>query len=94
LTYTFGLVVLESLACGTPIAAFPVTGPKDVLAGANGCVGAMDTNLRAAALWALSADRTACRQHAETYSWRACGETFFPHLVPVMAGHEAIVGDP
>ena len=94
LTDTFGLVILESLACGTPVAAFPVTGPKDVLAGANGCVGAMDTDLRAAALRALSADRAACRQHAETYSWRACAETFLSHLVPLMAGHEGIVGDP
>ena len=94
LTDTFGLVILESLACGTPVAAFPVTGPKDVLAGANGCVGAVDIDLRVAALRALSADRAACRQHAETYSWRACAETFLSHLVPLMAGHEGIVGDP
>ena len=94
LTDTFGLVILESLACGTPVAAFPVTGPKDVLAGADGVVGAVDTDLRAAALRALSADRAACRRHAETYSWRACAETFLSHLVPLMAGHEGIVGDP
>ncbi len=42
LTDTFGLVILESLACGTPVAAFPVTGPKDVLTGALGCVGAIE----------------------------------------------------
>jgi glycosyltransferase involved in cell wall biosynthesis len=93
LTDTFGLVILESLACGTPVAAYPVTGPKDVLAGAEGCVGAVDTDLRAAALRALSADRAACRRHAETYSWRACAETFLSHLVPLMTGHEGIVGD-
>jgi glycosyltransferase involved in cell wall biosynthesis len=85
LTDTFGLVILESLACGTPVAAFPVTGPKDVLTGADARVGAIDTDLRAAALEALTADRAACRRHAERYSWRACAETFLSHLVP-MAG--------
>ena len=94
LTDTFGLVILEALACGTPVAAFPVTGPKDVLADADGPIGAVDTDLRAAALRALSADRAACRRHAETYSWRACAETFLSHLVPLMAGQEAVVGDP
>ena len=83
LTDTFGLVILEALACGTPVAAFPVTGPKDVLAGAAGKIGAVNTDLRQAALQALTADRTACRAHAERYSWRACAETFLGHLVPL-----------
>lgn len=94
LTDTFGLVILEALACGTPVAAYPVTGPKDVLAGAEGIVGAVDTDLRAAALRALTADRQACRRHAETYSWRACAEMFLSHLVPLTAGPDATVGDP
>jgi glycosyltransferase involved in cell wall biosynthesis len=85
LTDTFGLVILESLACGTPVAAFPVTGPKDVLTNADGCIGAVDTDLRRACLAALNADRAACRRHAERYSWRACAEIFLSHLVP-MAG--------
>jgi glycosyltransferase involved in cell wall biosynthesis len=84
LTDTFGLVLLESLACGTPVAAFPVTGPKDVLADAEGKIGAINTDLRAAALDALTADRLACRGHAEQYSWRACAEMFLSHLVPLM----------
>jgi glycosyltransferase involved in cell wall biosynthesis len=84
LTDTFGLVILESLACGTPVAAFPVTGPKDVLADAAGKIGAVNTNLRIAALDALTADRAACRAHAERYSWRTCAETFLSHLVPLM----------
>ena len=46
LTDTFGLVILEALACGTPVAAFPVTGPKDVLMNADGIVGAIHTDLR------------------------------------------------
>ena len=86
LTDTFGLVILEALACGTPVAAYPVTGPKDVLAEAAGNVGAVDTDLRAAALRALTADRVACRAHAERFSWRACAETFLANLVP-LGGH-------
>lgn len=82
-TDTFGLVLLEALACGTPVAAFPVTGPIDVLADAKGRIGAVDTDLRAAAMAALTADRAACRAHAELYSWRACAEVFLSHLVPL-----------
>ena len=55
LTDTFGLVMLEALACGTPVAAFPVTGPLDVLGAAPGAIGAIDTDLRRAALTALEA---------------------------------------
>ncbi len=83
LTDTFGLVILESLACGTPVAAYPVTGPKDVLSNADGKIGAVSADLRAAALEALTADRAACRAHAERYSWRACAEIFLSHLTPM-----------
>lgn len=83
LTDTFGLVILESLACGTPVAAYPVTGPMDVMANANGTIGAMNSDLRTAALEALRADRAACRAHAERYSWRSCAEIFLSHLVPI-----------
>jgi glycosyltransferase involved in cell wall biosynthesis len=82
-TDTFGLVILESLACGTPVAAYPVTGPKDVLTRSEGMIGAVDEDLRTAALRALDADRLACRRHAERYSWRACAETFLSHLAPI-----------
>ena len=81
LTDTFGLVLLESLACGTPVAAFPVTGPADVLDGAAPGVGALDTDLRAAALRALGGNRAACRAHAERFSWRACADGFLRNLV-------------
>jgi glycosyltransferase involved in cell wall biosynthesis len=84
LTDTFGLVILEALACGTPVAAFPVTGPIDVLAGAAGRIGAVNADLRLAALEALEADRLACRAHAERFSWRACAEMFLSHLVPLI----------
>ena len=83
LTDTFGLVILEALACGTPVAGYPVTGPRDVLAAASGLIGAVDADLRVAALRALTADRAACRIHAERFSWRACAETFRSHLVPI-----------
>ena len=84
LTDTFGLVLLESLACGTPVAAFPVTGPKDILAGAAGRrVGAVDADLRAAALRALEADRAECRAYAELFSWQACASMFLGNLVPL-----------
>ncbi len=83
LTDTFGLVILEALACGTPVAAFPVTGPRDVLAGADGPVGAVGDDLRQAALRALHVDRTACRRHAERFGWRACAELFLSYLVPM-----------
>jgi glycosyltransferase involved in cell wall biosynthesis len=83
ITDTFGLVMLEALACGTPVAAFPVTGPIDVLSEAEGKIGAVNADLRVAALEALQADRAACRAHAERYSWRACAETFLSHLVPI-----------
>ena len=79
-TDTYGLVLLESLACGTPIAARPVTGPADILADARPGVGSLDTDLRAAAMQALHGDRAACRAHAERFSWRACAEVFLANL--------------
>jgi glycosyltransferase involved in cell wall biosynthesis len=85
MTDTFGLVLLESLACGTPIAAHPVTGPADILEGAPEGVGALDADLRQAALRALQGDRSACRRHAERFSWRACAEAFVAGLVRLPA---------
>ena len=84
-TDTFGLVLLESLACGTPVAAFDVTGPKDVLAAASAGVGVLDRDLQTAALAALKGDRAACRAYAERFSWQACAELFRTNLVPLSA---------
>ncbi len=83
-TDTFGLVMLEALACGTPVAAYDVMGPRDVLRGAENAAGAIGRDLQAACLAALSADRAACRAHAERFSWRACADTFRGHLQPMM----------
>ena len=92
LTDTFGLVMLESLACGTPVAAFPVTGPKDVLVGGGDAIGAVDPDLRTAVLRALAGgDRIACRAFAETFSWRACAERFVTNLVPIRQGLEVAI---
>ncbi|MFC3123501.1 glycosyltransferase family 4 protein [Pseudoroseomonas globiformis] len=84
-TDTFGLVLLEALASGTPVAAFPVTGPIDVIAPAPEKVGALDEDLRIACLGALEADRAACRRHAETWSWAACAARFRDTLTPARA---------
>jgi glycosyltransferase involved in cell wall biosynthesis len=82
-TDTFGLVLLEALAAGTPVAAFPVTGPRDVVTDPR--IGALDEDLRAACLRALGCDRAACRTHAEAWSWEACAAQFRAALVPIGA---------
>ena len=77
-TDTFGVVQLEALASGLPIAAFPVTGPKDVIA--DHPVGVLDEDLRAACLAALELDRAACRAFALNYSWENSARQFIGHL--------------
>lgn len=73
-TDTFGLVLLEAMASGTPVAAFPVTGPRDVVTDPR--AGVLDTDLRAACLAALRCDRQAARAHAEMFSWEASARQF------------------
>jgi glycosyltransferase involved in cell wall biosynthesis len=80
-TDTFGLVLLEALAAGTPVAAFPVTGPIDVITDER--VGALDEDLRTACLKALNCDRSMARRHAEAWSWDACVAQFRAALVPI-----------
>lgn len=80
-TDTFGLVLLEAMACGLPVAAYPVTGPVDIVV--DGVTGVLDEDLRAAALRCLELDRAACRAHALQYSWAACTEQFRAALAPL-----------
>lgn len=80
-TDTFGLVMLEALASGVPVAAYPVPGPIDVI-GASG-VGVLSEDLGRAVRDALAIDPLACRAYAETFSWRACAEQFLGNLRPV-----------
>ncbi|MDR5804526.1 MULTISPECIES: glycosyltransferase family 1 protein [unclassified Caballeronia] len=77
-TDTFGLVLLEAMACGTPVAAYPVTGPIDVL-GEHG-PGALHEDLHEACLQALKIERADARAWAERFSWRAASEQFASHL--------------
>jgi glycosyltransferase involved in cell wall biosynthesis len=84
LTDTFGLVILESMAAGTPVAAYPAPGPIDIIPGSNaGALAATPTEgLREACLEALKCDRKAVRAFAEKFSWRVCAEEFVRNLQP------------
>lgn len=79
-TDTLGLVMLEAMACGVPVAAFPVPGPADlVLHGVSGC---LDNDLAVAMQGALELDRSDCRVFASEFSWRRCTQTFLDQLQP------------
>lgn len=93
-TETFGLVLLEALACGLPVAALPVNGPLDVI-GDSGA-GALDWDLRSAAIAALAIPPEICRNHAMRFSWRISVEQFLGHVVPVRDPpvQPRVAGDP
>jgi 1,2-diacylglycerol 3-alpha-glucosyltransferase/glucuronosyltransferase len=77
-TDTFGVVQLEALACGVPVAAFPVTGPKDVIG--DHPVGVLDNDLRSACLGALRLSRQGCRDFALKHSWESSALQFIGHV--------------
>ena len=89
-TDTFGLVMLEALATGTPVAAYPVTGPIDIVE--DGVTGGLHADLAEAVTRALACGRGACRRYAEAQGWDQIAERFLADLVPVPAARASSVG--
>ena len=83
-TDTFGNVLLESIASGTPVAAFPVPGPQDVLK--PGVDGVLSENLKDACLSALRLDRNVVHRSSMDWDWDTCFQTFLSHLAPIDSG--------
>lgn len=77
-TDTFGNVIIEALASGTPVAGFPVTGPIDIVG--DGFGGVVSEDLRLAALTALDVDRSAARERGMRYTWKACAEMYMDNV--------------
>ena len=93
---TFGLVMVEALACGTPVAAYPVDGPLTVLErpsadGTRRLGGALHADLQQACLAALSVPRAEARQRALDFSWAQAAALFENHLVPARPAAAAVV---
>lgn len=78
-TDTFGLVIIEALACGTPVAAYPVTGPVDIL---TAHTGAMRESLDEAIIAALALERSACATYGQSFTWEASAQQFLEGLAP------------
>lgn len=92
-TDTFGLVLLEALASGVPVAAFPAAAPRDVIGDAP--VGALDEDLKRACHAALKCSREACREFAERMTWADSARTFLTHVTQAAKGlrHRAAGAD-
>jgi len=89
-TDTFGLVLLKALASGVPVAAFPVAGPRDVIGGS--AVGALDCDLQAACLRALTLSSGACRAFALNMSWEASARKFLTNAMKSVPACDAVAG--
>ena len=80
-TDTFGIVMLEAMACGVPVAAYPVTGPLDLVR--EGVTGALDEDLGAAARRALGLNPGACVRFARQMTWSKTSQVFLAALAPL-----------
>jgi glycosyltransferase involved in cell wall biosynthesis len=89
LTDTFGLVMIEALACGVPVAAFPVPGPIDVIE--QGVTGVLHTDLALAITSALGLDRAVCARRAAGFTWEAATAQFLAGLAPIPRALRATV---
>jgi glycosyltransferase involved in cell wall biosynthesis len=89
-TDTFGIVLVEALASGLPVAAFPVAGPLDVI-GESGA-GALDDDLGAACLAALEIPRERAREYSLRFTWRESARQFLQHIEASRAGGGARLG--
>jgi glycosyltransferase involved in cell wall biosynthesis len=78
-TDTFGLVMIEAMSVGTPVAAYPVRGPLDVIE--PGITGAMNDNLYLAVKSALALDRTKVKKASQVWTWEACWKIFKDNLI-------------
>ncbi|WP_379923017.1 glycosyltransferase family 4 protein [Erythrobacter sp. R86502] len=90
-TDTFGLVMIEALACGTPVAAFPVAGPLDIVTDA---VGALSEDLTRAIDAARYCDRDACAAYGASYSWDAATQQFLSGLAALDEAHTVSLSAP
>lgn len=80
-TDTFGLTIVEAMACGLPVAAYDVQGPRDIIS--NGIDGFLGDDLQTNAIKCLSLNRETCHQKALNYSWENSGSEFMKYLVQV-----------
>jgi glycosyltransferase involved in cell wall biosynthesis len=92
LTDTFGLAMIEALACGLPVAAFPVPGPIDVIE--PGVTGVLSEDLATAIRSALLLDRQVCAERAKAFNWEAATEQFLEGLEPIPTGSRAALSAP
>ncbi len=88
-TDTFGLVMIEALACGTPVAAYPVTGPVDIVTPQTG---GLSDDLARAIEQALACDRAACADYGRSFTWEASAQQFLAGLHPIMPEMQAQTG--
>lgn len=87
MTDTFGIVVIEALFCGVPVAAYPVTGPLDIIE--EGITGSLDHDLKKAIDKALQINRENCTKNAEKYTWRNVAKQFISSLASIKSAGSA-----